>query len=299
MQSVKPSKAFTLVELLVVIAIIGILIAILLPAVQSAREAARRCSCRNNMKQLALATQMYHDTEGHLPPPKAGQVSATSDHGSALVLLLPYLEEGALYDTYDIDQPISDPVNRLVTTGTIPSYVCPSMRPPISGPSGGGQAYGYGSYLISTRTNYLPFVGDGAFDLADLNKPYRLDLGDITDGTSKTFLAGEINYPFGDLEPLPSADSPPTPGSGGAFAWAQGYWILAWGHMATDTPVLFNNSEKRAPPVSFRTFRSDHPGGVMFAMLDGSVQFISDDSDPDLRKALVTRNGEEIIDSSF
>lgn len=287
--------AFTLVELLVVIAIIGILIALLLPAVQAAREAARRCMCRSNLRQVGLATAMYHDVKRHLPPPKAGSVDATQDHGSTLVLLLPYLEEGALYSTYDVTLPISDPANRQVTTGTISAYLCPSMLPPTEGPSGGGEAYGHGSYLISTRTNYTPFINNGAFDNVEADKKYDLSLAHITDGTSKTLLAGEINYPFGDKELLPSVDSPPAPGVGGAFAWAQGYWVLAWGHMADATPQLFNNNRQWAPANSFRTFRSDHPGGVNFVLLDGSVRFVTDDSDPEARRAMVTRAGEETI----
>lgn len=283
---------FTLVELLVVIAIIGILVALLLPAVQMARESARRVHCQNNLKQIGIATTLFHDTHGHLPPPKAGKVSATSDHGSTLVLLLPYLEEGSLYATYDINKPISDPVNRPVTTHTIETYVCPTMQPPVEGASGGGEPYGYGSYLISTRVDYLPFINNGAFDNVT-DKPYRLSMRHITDGLTKTFLLGEINYPFGDVERLPSADNPPAAGRGGAFAWAQGYWVLAWGHMASSTPQFFNNNDRHAPAITYRAFRSDHPEGVNFVLLDGSVSFIATDSDPEIRRAMVTRAGEE------
>lgn len=294
-QSEDSRSGFTLVELLVTIAIIVILVAMLLPAVQSPREVARRCSCRNNLRQLGLATMLYNDTKGHLPPPKAGQVSATSDHGSTLVLLLPYLEEGSLYETYDITKPISDPANRQVTTGTIATYLCASMQVPTGGASGGGTPYGYGSYLISTREDYRPFHNTGAFATVSVAEPYRLELKHITDGLSNTLLMGEINYPFGDAELLPSADNPPAPGQGGGFAWAQGYWVLAWGHMASSTPQFFNNNQRRAPANTLRTFRSDHPGGVNFVMLDGSVRFISEDSDPDVRRTLVTRDGGEVV----
>jgi prepilin-type N-terminal cleavage/methylation domain-containing protein/prepilin-type processing-associated H-X9-DG protein len=305
----RTAMGFTLVELLVVIAIIGILIALLLPAVQAAREAARQCSCRVNLKQVGLATQNYHDVNRHLPPPKAGELTKFVDHGGALVLLLPYLEESSLYSTYDIEQPITAAVNSPVTTAIIETYLCPSMRLPTLGPKHSGPAFGAGSYLISTRSHYDAFDNlDGAFANVDPNKPYRLGMQDITDGTSKTFLAGEINYAFEANERMPSINNQ---SECFGFAWAQGYWALAWGHMSTPAPdddslfpeliqeyyTLFNNNKKLKPSSSRRTFRSDHAGGVQFAMLDGSVRFITTDTDPQVRRALVTRAGDEIVDT--
>lgn len=306
------ANGFTLVELLVVIAIIGILIALLLPAVQAAREAARQCSCRVNLKQVGLATQNYHDVNRHLPPPKAGEFAATDDHGGALIVLLPYIEEGKLYDTYDVNQLITAAVNTPVTTAVIETYLCPSMRPPTLGPVGGGPAFGYGSYLVSTRTHFGAATDpNGAFTTVQAGKPYNLGLKDITDGTTKTFLVGEINYPFEADERIPSLDHRNEHG----FAWAKGYWLHAWGHMSTPPEVapgeiddftrgdrevlygLFNNNKTRSPSDSHRTFRSDHADGVHFAMLDGSVQFIPTDTDVDVRRALVTRAGDEIVDT--
>ena len=285
-------KGFTLVELLVVIAIIGILVALLLPAVQVAREAARRCSCRNGMRQIGWATLNFHDVNRHLPPPKVGN-TPFSNQGSTFVLLLPYLEEGSLYDTYDFSKDINDPVNQPVTTGVITTYLCPSMALPLLGASGGGATYGPGSYLISTRTSYFPLAKyNGAFE-AVTGSPYQLGLKHITDGTSKTIFAGEINYAFEEKEPMPSVDEPTIKGQGGGFAWAQGYWILGTGHMSSEVPQLFNNSKDFLNPYSSRTFRSDHPSGVYFVFLDGSVRQITDDSDPIIRHALVTRAGAE------
>ena len=259
--------AFTLVELLVVIAIVGILIALLLPAVQAAREAARRMSCQNNLRQIGLATLNHHDTLGHLPPPKANG-DQYADRGSTLVLLLPYLEEAALYTNYDFEQPIDAVVNQAVTGRTIATYLCPAMRLPRLGPESNGDPLGPGSYLISTRTHRTQSPLDGAFASVSPDKRYALGVEDITDGTSKTFLVGEINYAFEHEERLPTTQDP---GAGG-FAWAQGYWFMAWGHMNTPTiddvintdelrfyHGLFNNNRERAYPSSFRTFRSDHP----------------------------------------
>ena len=221
---------FTLVELLVVIAIIGILVALLLPAVQSAREAARRASCKNNMRQIGLATLLYNDTNNHLPPPAAGDGSIFDDYGSALVVLLPYLEEGALYDAYDPERRINDPVNLPITTHTVGTYLCPSMRPPHINAGEGQTPFAPGSYLISTRTKYRDHsedTYDGAFDPVARGVRYRLGFSGVTDGATKTLLAGEINYAFGEADALPNAT--PGQGSGGAgqgvaagFAWAPG-----------------------------------------------------------------------------
>ncbi|TWT97731.1 putative major pilin subunit [Botrimarina colliarenosi] len=295
MNSPSVRRGFTLVELLVVIAIIGILVALLLPAVQAARETARRCMCRSNLRQVGVATLNYHDTTGHLPPPKVG--TKYEHRGSALVLLLPFLEEGSLYATYDLDRPIHDPVNLPTTTGTIEAYLCPSMAPPTLTETQGGAPYGYGSYLISTRSEYQKHsddenaadkLPDGAFTSLNLGDNYRLGLQHISDGTSKTLLAGEINYAFESQLPVA------TVGGGslgvGAFAWAQGYWIQGWGHMGLDTEIdLYNNSERLVAPTSPRTFRSDHPGGVNFVLLDGSVRFLETATDREVRRALVTR----------
>ncbi len=291
--SSRRQSGFTLVELLVVIAVIGVLIALLLPAVQAAREAARRMQCKNNMRQLGLATLNFHDSMGHLPPPKMGQLG-TEPLGSTLVMLLPYLEEGNRFAQYDLTKPIYDPQNTPITSGTIAPYLCPSMRLPEDQPDDGSQPLGPGSYLISTRTDYRPLINDGAFDNLPTNGgKYQLAFRHITDGTTNTFLAGEINYAFESQEQPASATTGGTRGRLSSFAWAEGYQWLAWGHMAASVPQVFNNNQQYVPSFSSRTYRSDHPGGVNFVLLDGSVHFVTNDSDADIRAALVTRAGGE------
>lgn len=293
---------FTIVELLVVIAIIGILMAILLPAVQSAREAARRTSCKNNLRQIGYATNLYHDTNGHLPPPAAGNGSQYEDFGSVFVILLPFLEQGSLYATYEPTELIGHPVNLAITTQPVATYLCPSAEPPADSGED-GQPFAAGNYLASTRTGYFVSDYDGAFDNVARDKRYTLSYKNITDGLTKTVFVGEINHSFNQVLPTTTTNGPTNFGAG--FAWAPGYWFVAFGHMALDsydpdtgflgTAVTFNNHDTYLHPFSARTFRSSHPGGVHFVMLDSSVQWVGDDSDPSFRGAIVTRAGEEIF----
>jgi prepilin-type N-terminal cleavage/methylation domain-containing protein len=287
---------FTLVELLVVIAIIGALVALLLPAIQAAREACRRASCQNNLKQIGLAVQHYQSAMGHLPPPKAGDTTY-NNRGSTLVLLLPYLEQSAMYARYDLTKDVTDPVNLPITGEAVSAYLCPSMSLQRAVPERAfGEVLGPGSYIISTRTAYREWAAlDGAFE-NPTDRPYTLDFKHIADGTSRTLLVGEVNYGHQDFT-WEEAGAPDTP-KWGDQTWAEGYWALSWGHMSAQRPQLYNNSALFVAPDSKRTFRSDHPGGVQFVMLDGSVRWLGSDSDPEVRKALVTRAGDELLSST-
>lgn len=285
--------AFTLVELLVVIAIIGILVGLLLPAINSARAAARKTQCTNNMRQIGLAANNYYSSFQHLPPPKIG--SQFENLGSTFVLLLPYLDEAARFNGYDQTKPVNDPENLRFTQGTVDTYLCPSMVIPRIVPDVGcGEELGPGSYVISTRTKYSNHRKlDGAFK-NPTRRAYNLGSRHIKDGMSNTIFAGEINYGHKDLvwTDCPEKNGQP---KWGDTTWANGYWFFAWGHMTDDFPQLFNKSDLLASPNSLRAYRSDHPGGVNFVMLDASVRFIDDSSDQRLRAALVTRNGREHI----
>ncbi|HCK42252.1 MAG TPA: prepilin-type cleavage/methylation domain-containing protein [Planctomycetaceae bacterium] len=287
-------QGFTLVELLVVIAVIGVLIALLLPAVQAAREAARRASCQNNLKQIGLAVMNYEQSNGHLPPPKLGDTTF-SNQGGFFVLLLPYMEQSSAFDRIDPTKPVDDPQNIPVVTTAIDAYLCPSMGLPQEAPGPDcGPPLAPGSYITSTRTTYFSFGKlDGAFANPPADGNYNLGLRQIKDGTTKTLLVGEISYVHEGKVPPNCTGSISSPGSGD-YAWADGYWAMSWGHMAAQFPDLYNNPVDYQTPHSSRTFRSDHPQGVQFVMLDGSVHFLDDSVDSEIRRALVTRAGDEI-----
>ena len=192
--NVRRQGAFTLVELLVVIAIIGVLVALLLPAVQAAREAARRTSCINNLKQLGLALQNHHDAQKHLP---AGIVSDEEDDDfktgkhSGLVFLLPYLEQTAVHDAYLLSEPWTSPGNLLVAQMTIQAFLCPTNDSivPLAGNLEGLDTkptdYAFSKGPLAFLCSEEP-AGRGAFDV---NSDIRF--AQVTDGLSKTFGMGE------------------------------------------------------------------------------------------------------------
>lgn len=331
MKSLGKNRAFTLVELLVVIAIIGTLVALLLPAVQAAREAARRTSCMNNLKQIGLATQLFHDSQKTLPPPMVlpgpgGVTNGAAENpdgstngningrgmgfGSTLVLLLPYLEQGNMFATFELGKPVTSSVNLPLTERALPVYTCPSMFLPRGVPEGGcGERLGPGSYIASVMLDEPKNFGlttvNGAFAHPPItpNTRYQLSYQQITDGTSNTFLFGEIDYGY-DNWLWDGGSNGCTGLCGGKYKWAYNYLTSAMGHMAAqyatkkNHPIDFFNTTTYLPPTTATVFRSDHPGGVQFVMIDGSVHFITTESDTAVRHALVTRAGEE-VDHSF
>jgi len=167
--NLKSSRAFTLVELLVVITIIGILIALLLPAVQAAREAARRMQCQNNLKQIGLAMHNYHAALGSLPP----LVIHRANPGSTFMhtwaaLILPYLEQQTLYDTIDFGEPHwSLTANQLLRESFLPVMTCPSdTKVDLVGFGDGSSVHSYYS-----RGNYMANVGIGVLGGRNDPKP--------------------------------------------------------------------------------------------------------------------------------
>lgn len=307
-------RGFTIVELLVVIAIIGLLVALLLPAVQAAREAARRTSCKNNLKQIGLATLNFETAHRTLPPPAVlaeggGLVAGDTFYsglGSTFVLLLPYLEEASRFAAYDLAKPpgFKGPSadNVAIAGKPLPVYTCPSMVLPREVPAPCGEVLGPGSYLISSRVRYQPqFALDGAFATPPAKgRRYQLGLQGIVDGASNTLLVGETNYAWADYtwsQHTSTACQSIGGSCWGDHTWAEGYWHFAFGHTGfTDgEPTKFNfNDPSIAWDSRYRTtFRSDHAGGVQFVLVDGSVHFLRSDMDRQAIFALVTRDGAE------
>lgn len=285
------SGGFTLIELLVVIAVIAVLIALLLPAVQQAREAARRTQCRNNLKQIGLAIHNYHDTHSVFPSTEVGG-TGTLARASAFVAILPNLEQTSTYTLYNPSLGNSDPVNMPAVQQVIPTYLCPSAplrRPvPISNCDANNRAPG--TYAVSTGS------GDPWGTLAAGN-PHngaivspasgRTSLRDITDGTSNTLLAGEAAWNLPDYLFTSGPCS-------GQVRWGFTYWSSPY-PLATAFTTMAPFNPKQGGPAVLSRFRSEHPGGAQFALVDGSVRFISENVSQLVLDAAGTRAGGEVI----
>ncbi|MEM8947442.1 MAG: DUF1559 domain-containing protein [Planctomycetota bacterium] len=270
---------FTLVELLVVIAIIGVLVALLLPAVQAAREAARRSSCQNNLKQIGLGMHMYHDAKGTLPPARM-EDTIGGDHGSALLFMLPFLEEANRFVNYDPDLGTLHEDNAGVVESVVPQFICPSMIYDNLTQTEGPSSY---SPCTGERSPWLATYHNGAI----VARPIVVKFKDVTDGLTRTFAFGEQDFFAGQATSGPK--------------WAGGYisdsFAATWGPFNPDDPADPDTQPQLVGRYS-TSFRSDHPGGAHFVLVDGSVHFVQNGIDESILDALASRAGGE-MDHSF
>jgi len=255
--------AFTLVELLVVITIIGILIALLLPAVQAAREAARRMQCSNNLKQIGLAAHSYHAALGTFPVEFLGeQKQEWQGNWGAGVLLLPYLEQQPLYDQLKPDgKELPTLSTQPLLAQSISVYLCPSNAGSRTNPNFGG--YGLSNYLPNEAVVNL---NERAKATAAGSQP--VTIAEIRDGTSNTILWGE--RALRDLEPRAVGGTWPGRTGTNASSCGRGAWPP--------------NTHSRWPsdgsdPCTRHAWSSFHPGGIHVALCDGSVRFLNENID--------------------
>ena len=278
-------RGFTLIELLAVIAVIGILMALLFPAVQAAREAARRLQCRNNLRQVALALHAYHDRSGSFPPLSVVNRNGPEPKGwwSWRVRILPELEQQSLYQNIDLREDVWDNAHKYLpyTSQKITVFQCASdpnvgLIYESSDVVPDGEAYALASYYgCRGSTRGLP--GDGVFPAT--NRAVRLR--DVIDGTSKTFLVGE--------RPADSA------AEWGWWAAGTGLDDEGLGDHVLDADERFHAGDLHNTSEDLEHFWSAHPGGAHFVMCDGSVHFLPYTIDDRIFKALASRNGGEII----
>ena len=309
---------FTLIELLVVIAIIGGLVAILLPAVQAAREAGRRTQCSNNLKQLALAAHSFHDTNKVLPSSIRPSASSSLPRISGLTLLLPMIEQQALYNRYDRTVNWSHPNNLPVTSQPVATFQCPSS--PLATRRDGDPQPAWVPDLVAV-TDYSPTIGVDqrllSAGLVDVYGPGLLAknsqprMADCTDGLSNTILYAEsAGRPFlfrrgrqvssdystarvnggGWARPASDFSVDGASRDGKSFPGPCAVNCTNGEDIASSTfPYPYYGSEGSAEAYGF------HATGAMFALGDGSVRYIDGEIESREFARLVTRAGGEGI----
>jgi prepilin-type processing-associated H-X9-DG protein len=314
--SVSKVRGFTLIELLVVIFTIGLVVALLLPAVQSAREAARRVQCANNLKQIGLALHGYHDvwqkfSAAYLTRHVTGlELGAGWAWGT---LVLPYLEQMPLYDAANFNLgfgDVSDDLfglreNATVRLASVSIFLCPSAEGgegPIDLGGGAHLATSPGQYIASAGwmdTSQTPIQGTGV-----LYPNSRIALADVSDGTSETLMIGERSRNLADAawpgsigsraEPVPLCTK-----AGWPVQSCVGLMFLLMGRTGPASDIISGSIPGGSTPnnqaAGADAFWSRHPGGCNFLFCDGSVRFIKGTVAAMVFTGLASRAGGEII----
>jgi prepilin-type N-terminal cleavage/methylation domain-containing protein/prepilin-type processing-associated H-X9-DG protein len=316
------SAGFTLIELLVVIAIIAVLISLLVPAVQKVREAAASLQCDNNLKQLGLAHHNYHDTFKHLPANTRG-ISNSSLRLAGFTLLLPFIEQPALYNRYNQSTNWDFPPNTTVAAAFVNLYVCPSTPSPQRLDYDQTQANWQGSPFCAV-TDYGTIYGVGAplatllGTSADLNgimpKNTTPRFADVTDGLSNTILLTEsAGRPYLYQQGKLVSSSPALFVVGGGWVRpGSAIWLLGsdgTGQSIPGTACGINCTNGQGftayPPGGFYgtdgtgQIYSFHPGGANAAFGDGSVRFLTQSIPINVLAAMVTRAGGEVVSGEW
>jgi len=312
----KPYAGFTLVELLVVIAIIGVLVALLLPAVQAARESARRLQCVSTLRQWGIAMHNHHGAHGALPE---GAQGGFDDNGDAVprrtwvVPVWPYVEAGTMFEQYDLTVNYSAEPNTYsgtlngISAQTNPLYYCPSDRPGALW-MGDAAWRARGNYVINWGNMAVPFnptdpeqdpnLGIGPFgyeDHASRDKPRTTSFKHFADGTSNTMLMSEAIMAANDTDfdirgDMLNDDLPCTQ-----------YMTINTPNSGIDvTPFCVNDGinplcTASGSVNSHKAARSKHIGGVNVLFADGRMEFINDNIAIDVWRAIGTMNGSETV----
>lgn len=332
-----PQRGFTLVELLVVIAIIGILVALLLPAIQAAREAARRTDCASRLRQIGIAAMNYHDSKKKLPPHGDNPTGLSSQ-----ARLLPYMEEASVHDLVDQTKKWREPENAKAQSTPMTFFRCPSQStlertsvrgtvanpggeiedsnlrchyegnmgarpgPPEVGtngctPPGGGRGEASWPWPESTYSQRncsdSPTTSGGTANNGVIFPDSNIPFAKITDGTSHTLMYGETSYDTNIMH-----------------CWIVG--SMSYGSETASNGWIFNSKNIRHPinsapynnpdesrtvtPLTNVSWGSKHPGGVNVLMCDCSVNFLREDVDHErVYRRMASRASEDIYESPF
>jgi prepilin-type N-terminal cleavage/methylation domain-containing protein len=327
---VRVHRGFTLIELLVVIAIIAILVALLLPAVQQAREAARRSQCKNALKQIGLALHNYNDVHSTMPPGYVSRGVSATDPASAetalgfswTTMILPFADQATLYEQFDFSEDAGDGPNLRHGQTTLPMFRCPSdlsrnvfTMVDISGTTINDSG---GNPLQLATSNYVGIIGYGSLSMSPGNPAgkgilYRnssVRFRDVTDGTSNTILAGEraSDHQFNSSNPSMRVDANSTwyAAIPGIAARSAGMMMMPTMTEASPSLILGHVGQPammgmmQMHHVHNNTnhivhFSSRHVGGAHFLLADGHVVFLSENISYDTFRFLGTRDDGEIL----